>query len=935
MGHAGKHASESGHEVAINVVRGMIWCYACDRELIDEPGAALAFHRLRAAAAGKAESDEREEIDKAAEVYRVPRPSGLPKPWMPSKEFVTLFTDKARGGHAGLANLGNTCFMNASLQALLHCRQLVRFACSLDMHAQQARALAQRSRDRARQMQLVESFAELCGDYWLGSSSYFVPRHVYRDVVGLNSFFAGFGEHDAQEFVRFFLDSLHEALRVPNCDETSPLGVTASAAAGQAASHSASETLSSLSVAQNAAAEAKVRADAGEADSANKASSSSSSLSSSRATAAAAAAAAAAATSVHSRAADSSPLSANSLSASPTSASPTAKDASSTTDSWARSPLPRRQSVVADVFQGMLLSEVTCSRCGNVSRKRDPFFDLSVEIPDESHIRRAESERGQHVRADAPGRGLLGMMTDFVRLTSPPVTLATCLHAFCTSERLGDRDRYQCERCKQRVDAKKLLSVLQLPEILCVHIKRFSYGSYFSSKVTQQVLFPLRGLDMAPFLARGSEAWQQVADGSLSSLYDMVALVQHSGYMGGGHYTAYCLHEASRRWFEFDDRFVTEVSPETVQRAEAYLLFYQRRLDPKRVDELERDLSRLAPNPFSGEPPLRPLSASEQACFVSRRWFLKARVLGACDPIDNRDLCCEHGVPFPRPPPRISTVSPCAPASPPTPRRDEIPAVAAPASASGESMMVDASDARGAAALGQRDSKRDLYQRAEQRGASVGDGNGEEEEEEKEDEEEEEEEDEEEDEDADEKSDKEHEEHANGHSAHPGGANTKRVKRSASSWLSTFDVFGMDIYDAAVALSKPAYDRLISFAGGGGPLVDGTPRPCSHCEWPRLRIEELGIWRVLEAEKLAHADKEPADGWFYVDASWFKAWVGFLQGGARPGPIPNERLLQDPKSDALRTDLRRIRDYRCVTRPVWQLLLRAYGGGPAIARREM
>lgn len=57
--------------------------------------------------------------------------------------------------------------------------------------------------------------------------------------------------------------------------------------------------------------------------------------------------------------------------------------------------------------------------------------------------------------------------------------------------------------------------------------------------------------------------------------YDLHAVVNHSGSMAQGHYTA-CVKELGR-WFRFDDTWVKEVDEEEVLRSEAYLLFYFQR----------------------------------------------------------------------------------------------------------------------------------------------------------------------------------------------------------------------------------------------------------------------------------------------------------------------------------------------------------------------
>lgn len=57
--------------------------------------------------------------------------------------------------------------------------------------------------------------------------------------------------------------------------------------------------------------------------------------------------------------------------------------------------------------------------------------------------------------------------------------------------------------------------------------------------------------------------------------YDLLAVVNHSGSMAQGHYTAFVKEVG--RWFRFDDTWVREVDEEEVLASEAYILFYFQR----------------------------------------------------------------------------------------------------------------------------------------------------------------------------------------------------------------------------------------------------------------------------------------------------------------------------------------------------------------------
>lgn len=47
-------------------------------------------------------------------------------------------------------------------------------------------------------------------------------------------------------------------------------------------------------------------------------------------------------------------------------------------------------------------------------------------------------------------------------------------------------------------------------------------------------------------------------------MFSLYAVSNHYGTMHGGHYTAFCRNVYNRRWYKFDDQFVTEMVPREV-----------------------------------------------------------------------------------------------------------------------------------------------------------------------------------------------------------------------------------------------------------------------------------------------------------------------------------------------------------------------------------
>eukprot|EP00850_Spirogloea_muscicola_P008446 SM000045S16191 [mRNA] locus=s45:115630:120643:- [translate_table: standard] len=147
------------------------------------------------------------------------------------------------------------------------------------------------------------------------------------------------------------------------------------------------------------------------------------------------------------------------------------------------------------------------------------------------------------------------------------INLYTCLEAFLREEPLGPDDMWYCPVCKEHRQASKKLDLWRLPEILVVHLKRFSYSRYLKNKLDTFINFPIHRLDLSPYVA--------LANGE-QHVYSLYAVSNHYGGMGGGHYTAYAKLHSENKWYNFDDSSVSPVSENDTRTSAAYVLFYRR-----------------------------------------------------------------------------------------------------------------------------------------------------------------------------------------------------------------------------------------------------------------------------------------------------------------------------------------------------------------------
>ncbi|XP_052187763.1 ubiquitin carboxyl-terminal hydrolase 5 isoform X2 [Diospyros lotus] len=146
-----------------------------------------------------------------------------------------------------------------------------------------------------------------------------------------------------------------------------------------------------------------------------------------------------------------------------------------------------------------------------------------------------------------------------------PLSLYTCLEAFLREEPLVPEDMWYCPRCKERRQASKKLDLWRLPEVLVIHLKRFSYSRSMKHKLETFVNFPIHGFDLTNYVANKKNPRPQ--------LYELYALTNHYGGMGSGHYTAHIKLVDENRWYNFDDSHISAINEEDVKSRQPPMCF--------------------------------------------------------------------------------------------------------------------------------------------------------------------------------------------------------------------------------------------------------------------------------------------------------------------------------------------------------------------------
>jgi ubiquitin carboxyl-terminal hydrolase 4/11/15 len=173
------------------------------------------------------------------------------------------------------------------------------------------------------------------------------------------------------------------------------------------------------------------------------------------------------------------------------------------------------------------------------------------------------------------------------------ITLEDCFAQFSQSEVLDEQNQWLCPHCRQFVCASKTMDIWSVPRVLVVHLKRVVTSGYHTRKLETIVDYP-NELDMSRFVV-GPQKNSPV-------IYQLYAVSEHMGSLGGGHYTAHALVQdnGKSQWFDFNDSSAWEARQEDAHGMSAYLLFYQRMDENDPIAPLDQSQAAPAPAPTLG-----------------------------------------------------------------------------------------------------------------------------------------------------------------------------------------------------------------------------------------------------------------------------------------------------------------------------------------------
>ncbi|KAL3877687.1 hypothetical protein ACJMK2_035354 [Sinanodonta woodiana] len=199
-GHIHEHAYKKEHYLAIDVCYGVVHCFACQDYVYDK---------------------ELEEIARAS-TPKLALGVGIKMTfleWEPNDQEIDLLRRNAKRrrveerstiGLRGLINLGNTCFMNCIVQALIHTPVLRDYFladkhnCNIHMNLNNNNQC------------LVCELSQIFQEFYSGIQAPHIPYRLLHLVWTSARHLAGYEQQDAHEFLIAALDLLHQHCQATN-----------------------------------------------------------------------------------------------------------------------------------------------------------------------------------------------------------------------------------------------------------------------------------------------------------------------------------------------------------------------------------------------------------------------------------------------------------------------------------------------------------------------------------------------------------------------------------------------------------------------------------------------------------------------------------------------------------------------------------------------
>lgn len=203
---------------------------------------------------------------------------------------------------------------------------------------------------------------------------------------------------------------------------------------------------------------------------------------------------------------------------------------------------PTSGNIVSDLFEGQLIFGTKCMICETVQNCYEKFTHISLPV------------------------------TSNVSNQCGPYSIHWSLSQFASIEYLRKHNKYFCQNCLHYTEARHTVSIDKLPNIVILHLNRFSTMTWSVTKTTGNIGIPT-------YLT--FEEWCSPDCDNKQKMYKLYSVILHTGLScNSGHYTT--LVKVNESWILFNDdqiqlltcyQFSDIISPLTTS-CTPYILFY-------------------------------------------------------------------------------------------------------------------------------------------------------------------------------------------------------------------------------------------------------------------------------------------------------------------------------------------------------------------------
>ena len=157
-----------------------------------------------------------------------------------------------------------------------------------------------------------------------------------------------------------------------------------------------------------------------------------------------------------------------------------------------------------------------------------------------------------------------GFLENRTRAYSSTISLNELLEAYFSEIQLDTQNKWRCENCGDESCAFHNVKLMKTPENLVIQLKRFASGNKFE-RDNSPVSIPYQ-IDLSHYFKEQQKA-----------IYSLKAISNHIGNLDSGHYTA--LGKRCNTWYLFNDSKVAEKESLPKEPSDApYLLFFSKEL---------------------------------------------------------------------------------------------------------------------------------------------------------------------------------------------------------------------------------------------------------------------------------------------------------------------------------------------------------------------